>query len=337
MGDRLLAGLVVVPFLLGAAAAPTSPARVACTFQDPEIVESSGLVAQDGLFLTTNDSGDSGRVFAVDPATGSTVGLAHWSEDPTDVEALAPARDGGVWVGDIGDNTGSRDSVEVTRVPVTAADTTVDGETYELDYPDGPHNAESLLSDPRTGRLYVATKSVFGGTVYRAPRTLSADGPNRLRPVGDVLAIATDGAFFPDGRHVVLRDYSHAVVYTFPDLHEVALVPAADAGAGGGDRGRTRRVGLRQLGGPAPAGPAGAAAGRRTSSAGPARPRAVGRSLAGFCAAGGRHRSEGPPVRPAAGLAVVPHRRARPGPAGRRRQGLRATSARVNRAAVAAG
>ncbi len=234
MGDRLLAGLVVVPFLLGAAAAPTSPARVACTFQDPEIVESSGLVVQDGLFLTTNDSGDSGRVFAVDPASGSTVGLTHWSEDPTDVEALAPARDGGVWVGDIGDNTESRDSVEVTRVPVAASDTTVDGETYELDYPDGPHNAESLLSDPRTGRLYVATKSVFGGTVYRAPRTLSADGPNRLRPVGDVLAIATDGAFFPDGRHVVLRDYSHAVVYTFPDLHEVASfrLPTQEQGEG---------------------------------------------------------------------------------------------------------
>lgn len=225
MGDRLLAGLVVVPFLMGAAAAPTSPARVACTFQDPEIVESSGLVAQDGLFLTTNDSGDSGRVFAVDPASGSTVGLARWSEDPTDVEALAPARDGGVWVGDIGDNTASRDSVEVTRIPVAASDTTVDGQTYELDYPDGPHNAETLLSDPRTGRLYVATKNVFGGTVYRAPRTLSADGPNRLRPVGDVLAIATDGAFFPDGRHVVLRDYSRAVVYTFPDLHEVASFP----------------------------------------------------------------------------------------------------------------
>ena len=234
MGDRLLAGLVVVPFLMGAAAAPTSHARVACTFQDPEIVESSGLVAQDGLFLTTNDSGDSGRVFAVDPASGSTIGLAHWSEDPTDVEALAPARDGEVWVGDIGDNTASRDSVEVTRVPVAASDTTVDGQTYELDYPDGPHNAETLLSDPRTGRLYVATKNVFGGTLHQAPRTLSADGPNRLRPMGGVLAIATDGAFFPDGRHVVLRDYSRAVVYTFPDLHEVASfrLPTQEQGEG---------------------------------------------------------------------------------------------------------
>lgn len=234
MGDRLLAGLVVVPFLMGAAAAPTSPARVACTFQDPDIVESSGLVAQDGLFLTTNDSGDSGRVFAVDPASGATVGVTHWSEDPTDVEALAPARDGGVWVGDIGDNTASRDSVEVTKVPVAASDATVDRETYELDYPDGPHNAETLLSDPRTGRLYVATKSVFGGTLYRAPRTLSADGPNRLAPVGGVLGIATDGAFFPDGRHVVLRDYSRAVVYTFPDLHEVATfrLPKQEQGEG---------------------------------------------------------------------------------------------------------
>ena len=234
--QQLLAGLAIAaPLALGIAVTPTAPhGERVLSFDDAAIVEASALVVDDGLFLTTNDSGDSGRVFAVDPASGSTVGLAHWSEDPTDVEALAPARDGGVWVGDIGDNTASRDSVEVTRVPVVASDTTVEGQSYELDYPDGPHNAETLLSDPRTGRLYVATKGVFGGTLYAAPRTLSAGASNRLRPVGGVLAIATDGAFFPDGRHVVLRDYTRAVVYTFPDLHEVASfrLPEQEQGEG---------------------------------------------------------------------------------------------------------
>ena len=56
----------------GGALAP--PAQVAFTFRDPAIVESSGLVVADGLVVTTNDSGDTGRVFAVDPATGETVG-----------------------------------------------------------------------------------------------------------------------------------------------------------------------------------------------------------------------------------------------------------------------
>ena len=107
MVERVLAGLVVVPFLLGAAVAPADEAQVVFSFRDHEIVESSGLAVVDGLVVTTNDSGDSGRVFAVDPATGKTVGVTEWADDPTDVEALAPDGHGGVWVGDIGDNTES--------------------------------------------------------------------------------------------------------------------------------------------------------------------------------------------------------------------------------------
>lgn len=234
MRDRVLAGILVVPFVMGAASAPSHPGRVELTFRDPEIVESSGLVVQDGLVVTTNDSGDSGRVFAVDAATGETVGVTRWSDEPTDVEALAPAGPGTVWVGDIGDNTTSRDSVQVTRIPVGRGDRTVDAETYDLTYPGGAVNAETLLSDPTTGRLYVATKNVFGGSLYAAPARLDPEGPNRLREVGPVLPIATDGAFFPDGRHVILRDYSRAVVYTFPGLEEVGSfrLPDQDQGEG---------------------------------------------------------------------------------------------------------
>ncbi|GAB3761295.1 sugar lactone lactonase YvrE [Nocardioides ginsengisegetis] len=234
MADRILGVLAAVPFLLGTVSSSGTQGTTAFTFADPEIIESSALVVQDGLFLTTNDSGDSGRVFAVDPATGRTVGVTHWSEDPVDVEALAPAGPGHVWVGDIGDNGEGRDSVRITRVPVGAADATVHEPAYELVYPDRAHNAETLLSDPRTGRVYVATKDVFGGRLYAVPRHLSATSPNRLRAVGDVLPIATDGAFFPDGRHLVLRDYSMAVVYAFPSMEKVGefRLPVQDQGEG---------------------------------------------------------------------------------------------------------
>ena len=72
MADRLLAGLVLVPFLLGASATPTEESTVLFSFQDNEIVESSGLVAAGGLVVTTNDSGDGGRIFTVDRATLET-------------------------------------------------------------------------------------------------------------------------------------------------------------------------------------------------------------------------------------------------------------------------
>jgi hypothetical protein len=234
MVERVLAGLLAVPFLLGAAVAPADRAQVVFSFQDGDIVESSGLVVADGLVVTTNDSGDTGRVFTVDPATGETVGVTGWGDEPTDVEALAPRGDHEVWAGDIGDNTESRDSIEVSPVPVGPGDEDVDAPVYDLVYPDGPHNAETLMSDPTTGRLYVATKEPLGGTLFAAPARLDPQGPNELEPLGDVLPIATDGAFLPDGRHVVIRNYAAAAVYAFPSLERVSdlQLPSQPQGEG---------------------------------------------------------------------------------------------------------
>src|SRR5688500_17005601 len=87
---------VAAPFLIGAAAGTPGADDAAFRFTDPDIVESSGLVVVTGptigsLVVTTNDSGDSGRVFTVAPSTGSTVGVTSWTPEPRDVEALAPA------------------------------------------------------------------------------------------------------------------------------------------------------------------------------------------------------------------------------------------------------
>ena len=49
-----------------------------------------------------------------------------------------------------------------------------------------------------------------------------------------MLPIATDGAFFADGRHLVVRNYDDAVVYTFPTLEVVGRVelPSQEQGEG---------------------------------------------------------------------------------------------------------
>lgn len=233
MRERHLLGLTAVPFVV-AALMPGSllGGDEVTRFQDPDVIESSALVVVDGNLVTTNDSGDTGRLFTVDPRTGETTKVTHWSDDPVDVEALAPAGNGMVWVGDIGDNTAGRDSVSVTEVDVVGGGPP--GPTYELVYPDGARDAESLLADPETGRLYVVTKGVFGGTVYAAPKRLSPDHPDRLKEVGPVLGIATDAAFFPDGRHVIVRNYTEAAVYTWPDLETVGTfgLPHQEQGEG---------------------------------------------------------------------------------------------------------
>ena len=178
MLERLLAGLVVVPFLLGAAAAPADEAQVAFSFQDHDIVESSGLAVADGLVVTTNDSGDTGRVFAVDPATGETVGTTGWGNDAQDVEALAPLDDHEVWVGDIGDNLEQRDSIQVAPVPVGRGNADLDGPIYDLVYPDGAARRRDPDERPRHRP---AVRRHEGGArrhaVRRARRPSTRPGP----------------------------------------------------------------------------------------------------------------------------------------------------------------
>lgn len=193
------------------------------TWQDGAIDESSGLVADGDHVLTVNDSGAGPVVYVVDRSTGETVGTTTYSNDSVvDVEAMAPGLHHTLWVGDIGDNPWSRSSIAVYEMPMpSAGDQVVDARRYDLVYKDGPRDAETLLVQPRTGRLYVVSKGLFGGKVYAAPAQLSADHANVLRPVGDVGGLITDGAFFPDGRHVALRSYGDLSVLTFAGWQNV--------------------------------------------------------------------------------------------------------------------
>lgn len=234
LAQVITAVVVATPFAIGTAVAGAERSGVEFRFRDPQIVESSGLVARDGLFVTINDSGDSGRTFVVDPTTGRTIGGSAWTTEPEDVEAIAPMPDGSAMVADIGDNTGSRDSVFLIEVPVDRGFEEVDPREVELTYSDGPRDAETLLVHPVTGRVFVVSKSLLGGVLYVAPKRLSESGTNELEPLGDVLGFATDGAFFPDGRHFVLRDYGRAVVYSYPELERVGefALPSQEQGEG---------------------------------------------------------------------------------------------------------
>lgn len=187
------------------------------TVQDPAVDESSAVVevgrGAARRVLTINDSGDGPVVYVIDPRTGRTAGRSTYDGDAVDVEALAPGRGGEVWVGDVGDNGSVRAGVQVYRLPsLRDGDREMPSTRYDLAYPGGARDAETLLVDPRTGRVFVVSKEVLGGQVFAAPRRLRTDRPNLLTPVGRAPGIVTDGAFFPDGHHVVLRDYSRAYV-----------------------------------------------------------------------------------------------------------------------------
>ena len=207
----MLLGIGVVALAVPAAAAEDEP-RTVFRF-DEQVTESSGLVDLGDRVLTINDSGDDAVVYVIDPRTGDTVGRTTFADEVTDVEAITQGPDGDVWVGDIGDNGADRSGTRVHRIHrPTDGDREVAATTYDLVYDGGARDAETLLVSP-DGRLYVVSKGLFSGQVWQAPERLRTGEANVLRPVGDVGGMITDGAWFPDGRHVVLRDYDVAWFY----------------------------------------------------------------------------------------------------------------------------
>jgi hypothetical protein len=185
---------------------------------DPAIVESSGLARSTyarGVLWTHNDKGNDAVVYAVDKqgSTRATVRLS--GADNVDWEDIAAGPHHRIWVGDIGDNGLQRAHISVYRFrePRDLVDGSVASTRLDLRYDDGRHNAEGLLVNPQTGRVFVVTKDPDGGGIYRAPRDLSSDEVNTLTRVASAPAKVTAASFYPDGDGFVLCNYTKAWIY----------------------------------------------------------------------------------------------------------------------------
>ncbi len=205
-GVRALALVVATAAALFVPAAAWAESEVAFTIQDRRVAESSGLATDfdEKLYWTVNDSGDFGIGYAM-AADGGTEGTVRFLAKPVDIEAVA-MNDNFLYFGDIGDNRKRRDFITVYSI----ANPEPDDETrsyraYDFAYPDGAHDAETMLVSP-SGRFYFVTKEAKGG-IYRAPKTPSRVGVNPLRRVADAPAYVTDGVFMPDGEKIALRTY----------------------------------------------------------------------------------------------------------------------------------
>jgi hypothetical protein len=210
------AAATLVALVVPAAAATPSPASSALfSFSDPRIDESSGIVASsfDGTFYTFNDSGDSARFFRVDDHGNTVAVYTLRGATNVDWEDMASGTDSAgdrvLYFADTGDNDRTRKEIAVYMVPEPRGPSTdVTWTRYRFAYPDGAHDAEALLVDPRSHRIYVATKELLtNGKIYEAPATLSKTGINMLTPVGSDPPLTTSTDFAPDGSRVVLLTY----------------------------------------------------------------------------------------------------------------------------------
>ncbi len=200
--------------------------RLLFHFKDPRIAESSGLAVsptRKGVIYTHNDSGAGPRFYAVGSDGRTLAAFTLAGAAARDWEAMAasvdPATGAGVlWFADIGDNlNGAWPDYSIYKVaePTTMRDATLQATRYRFRYKDGGRNAEGIMVNPITGRLYVVSKE-FSGSIYAAPAKLRTDRVNILRRVGPAPIMATDAAYAPDGSSFVIRTYFSASLYRAP-------------------------------------------------------------------------------------------------------------------------
>lgn len=223
--------------------APYGPPATIATLKDKSISESSGLAASrltPGAYWTHNDSGDGPFVYAFD-TRGDSLGVFRvagaQARDWEDM-AAGPGPQGAksyLYIGDIGDNNDARAEVVVYRVPEAALTTatrkltkirpgsTEPAEAIRLRYPDGAHDAETLLVHPVSGHIYIITKVVIANpAVYEAAPPFTADKPVTMTRLGLVSVpslfggVITGGSISPDGRRVALCDYFQGYELTLP-------------------------------------------------------------------------------------------------------------------------
>ncbi|MBF5043228.1 hypothetical protein FGE12_12585 [Aggregicoccus sp. 17bor-14] len=203
--------------------------------------ELSGLTASarhPGLFWSHNDSGHSLSLYALD-AEGKVRARFPLYASAVDVEdvAVGPCEEGScVWLADIGDNGARRPEVQLLRVaePESLESQPLKVHVQRFAYEDGPQDAEALVVEPRSGRVFVLTKPLDALAHVYLVEGLDSQKLGRARRVATLPArvfsqrAATAASLSPDGTRLLVRGYFGAWEWSRPGatrLEEVLKAP----------------------------------------------------------------------------------------------------------------
>lgn len=212
--QRAVAALGVVA-LVALAGPPVLAQDAGFTIAEPRAVPPAGLTveAQRTRYWAVAPGGGRLTAYALD-ASGQPLGSVDSFDYAQSLQAVA-FRAPYLYLGDVG---GVRRIVTIWRMEGPVPGTSIHrARAFRLRYPDGSHNAGTVLVD-LDRRLYVVTKGSSGG-IYRAPERPSDEETTELERVGDAPDDITDGVVLFDGR-IVLRSATR--VYTLdPDSYDV--------------------------------------------------------------------------------------------------------------------
>jgi hypothetical protein len=195
-----------------------------------QLQEASGVAASrvfPGRLYHINDSGSAGNLYITGMAGENTTAVNIAGVRPLDTEGMSlgrcpDSRAACLYIGDIGDNNKTRQSVEVAVIEEMRnfPSTIIPKRRMKFTYPDGPHDAESIAVDPK-GTIFILTKE-------RPARLFQAEPKQTvLKPVTtlDPGSPPTDMAISDDGTRLLVLTYTDAVEYSidFKEQHKIRL------------------------------------------------------------------------------------------------------------------
>jgi hypothetical protein len=204
-----------------------------------DLLEISGVAASRqtaNVLYIHNDSGNANQIYLTN-ASGADIGTLTLNNlqnrDWEDI-AVGPGPIAGknyVYVGNIGDNDSKYQSVYIYRflepdlngktLPVNLTISDID--VIELKYPDSPRNAESLMVDPLTKDIYIASKESNVCKIYLARYPQNTTSINTLAPVAQLnFNKATAADISSDGKEILLRNKEQIWYWKVPRNINVA-------------------------------------------------------------------------------------------------------------------
>lgn len=207
----------------------SSYAQVRPKLQSVVLDEVSGLVISDNhTFFVHNDSGDTSRFFAIN-SKGSLMATFYFKGDHAikprgvaDCEDIAtgPGPEEGkkyLYLGDIGDNLAHRRYITVYRFlePEHAlGNINLNAEVLHLKYPNGPQDAETMMTDPVLKELIIVSKRQDTVGIYATSLSFGNKDTVTLQKQGSLFLpgsgpskFIVSGDISRDGKRVLLKTY----------------------------------------------------------------------------------------------------------------------------------
>ncbi|MFC9972491.1 hypothetical protein ACFVH6_16560 [Spirillospora sp. NPDC127200] len=139
--------------------------------------------------------GRDGRVQAVFGVGGVPAGR-RWDSLAITKDASGSAS---LLLGSLAEGRRGRLSLYQVSEPTTLRSRMLPAREHKVMYPDGGHDAGTLLADPRKGQVYIVTRSARTAVVFALPGVLGP-GVNEMTRVRTLGFGVRSGAFAPDGR-----------------------------------------------------------------------------------------------------------------------------------------